>query len=126
MGSLCWQLAATYLVLHCGMGVKPHPGLNRMVWDMACIAAVHAMDLGRCVAWSVTHPEADAGEPLPMLAVERVAVRAAIAAFWDVLADFAATVSVARRARTAGLTQQPFLAWPVVLLRGSGLRVVRR
>jgi hypothetical protein len=108
------------------LGVKPHPGLHRMVWDMVCLAAVHAMDVGRCVAWSVTHPEDQAVAPLPLLAVERVAGRAAIAAFWDVLGDFAATAILPRTARTVRLTQQPFLSWSVVLVHGSGLRVVRR
>jgi hypothetical protein len=58
--------------------------------------------------------------------VESVAVKAAKAAFWDVLADFAATAVVPRAARTLQLTQQPFLAWHIVLARGSGLRVIRR
>jgi hypothetical protein len=42
-----------------------------------------------------------------------------------VLADFAASAVVPRRARTGLLTSQPFLAWSTVLLRGNGLRVVR-
>jgi hypothetical protein len=58
--------------------------------------------------------------------VENVASKAAIAAFWDVLADFVATTIVLTRARTLQLTHQPFLAWHTVLARGSGLRVVRR
>jgi hypothetical protein len=108
------------------LGVKPYPDLHRMVWDMVCLAAVHAMDVGRCVAWSITHPKDQAVAPLPLLAVERVAGRAAIAAFWDVLGDFAATAILPRTARTVRLTQQPFLSWSVVLVHGSGLRVVRR
>jgi hypothetical protein len=66
--------------------------------DIVCLAAVHALDIGRCVAWSVTHPEDQAVAPLPLPAVERVAGRAAIAAFWDVLGDFAATATLPRTA----------------------------
>jgi hypothetical protein len=58
--------------------------------------------------------------------IENVAIKAATAAFWDVLADFAATAIIPRAARTLQLTQQPFLAWHIVLARGNGLRVVRR
>jgi hypothetical protein len=47
------------------------------------------------------------------------------AAFWNVLADFAVSAVVPMSARNGLLTNQPFLAWPVVVVRGSGLRVVR-
>ena len=57
--------------------------------------------------------------------VEQVASRAAVAALWSALADFAATAVVPRAARTLALTRQPFLAWSVVVRRGSGLLVVR-
>jgi len=39
---------------HVWKGVKPHPGLQGMVWDMVCLAAVHAMNVGRQAAWSVS------------------------------------------------------------------------
>jgi hypothetical protein len=106
------------------MGVAPHPGLIRIVWDMVCLAAVHAMNVGRCTAWAVSH--AENGAALPFLAVERIASRAAIVAMWDVLADFAATAVIPRAARGYRLTQQPFLAWHAVVTRGNGLRVIRR
>jgi len=54
-------------------GVKPHPGLLRIVWGMVCLAAVHAMNVGRCTAWAVSH--AENGAALPYLAVERIASR---------------------------------------------------
>lgn len=106
------------------LGVKPHPGLIGIVWDMVCLAAVHGMNVGRCTAWAVSHPEN--GIVLPLLAVERIASRAAIAAVWDVLADFAATAVIPRAAHGYRLTQQPFLAWHAVTMRGNGLRVIRR
>jgi hypothetical protein len=47
------------------------------------------------------------------------------AAFWNVLAEFAVSAVVLMTARNELLTKQPFLAWPVVVVRGSGLHVVR-
>jgi hypothetical protein len=32
------------------LGVKPHHALHRMVWDMVCLAAIHAMSVGRNAA----------------------------------------------------------------------------
>jgi hypothetical protein len=61
---------------------------------------------------------------VPVL-VEQVAVRAALGAFWDALADFAATARVPRRHRNQLFTRQPFISWHTVLW-GNGLRVVRR
>lgn len=61
---------------------------------------------------------------VPVL-VEQVAVRAAVGSFWDVLADFAATARVPSRYKNHLLTRQPFIAWHTVL-RGNGLRVIRR
>ena len=37
---------------HVWKGVKPHPALHDMVWDMVCLAAVHAMNVSRQAAWS--------------------------------------------------------------------------
>jgi hypothetical protein len=68
------------------LGRKPLDSsrLHRLVWDMVCLAAIHAMDRGRCTAWA-TAPSLTT----PVL-VEQVAGRAAVAAFWSALADFAA------------------------------------
>eukprot|EP00775_Hariotina_reticulata_P015378 gene15378-biopygen16628 len=93
--------------------------LHSLIWDMVCIAAVHAMDRGRATAWAVAPSLAT-----PVL-INQVAGRAAVGAFWSALADFAATSYVPRSARTVLLTQQPFLAWHVVLSQGNGLRLVR-
>jgi hypothetical protein len=115
-----WLLADTRL--RCDalwLGVKPHHALHRMVWDMVCLAAIHAMSVGRKAAWSVSHRL-----ETPDL-VAAVAQKVARAGFWSVLADFAASAVVPRRARSSLLTSQPFLAWSTVLLRGNGLRVVR-
>ena len=104
---------------HVWKGVKPHPGLHRLVWDMVCLAAVHAMNVGRQAAWSVPHSL----ETSDLVAdVVRKVVRAA---FWNVLADFAVSAVVPKAARTGQLTNQPFLVWSVVVVRGNGLRVVR-
>ena len=98
----------------------PHPRIHQLVWDLVCLAAVHAMNIARKTAWAVgQHLTA---QPL----VEHIAGRAAVGAFWDALADFAATMKTPRTAQNALLTQQPFLAWHVVVRCGSGLRVVRR
>lgn len=32
---------------------KPHPDIMQLVWDMVCLAAVHAMERGRRAAWAV-------------------------------------------------------------------------
>lgn len=104
---------------HVWKGVKPHPGLHRMVWDMVCLAAVHAMNVGRQTAWSVSHRL-----ETPDLVAD-VVRKVARAAFWSVLADFAASAVVPGAARNVVLTNQPFLVWHVVLVHGNGLRVVR-
>ena len=101
------------------MGVKPHHTVHRMVWDMVCLAAVHAMNVGRQSAWSLSHR---LETPDLVVAVVQRIVRAA---FWGVIADFAVSAVVPRSARTGLLANQPFLAWPVVLVRGNGLQVVR-
>jgi len=66
----------------------PHQQLHRMIWDMVCLAAIHACDCGRRSAWAVSHQI-----NVPNL-VELVAT--------------------------------PFISWHVVLVHGSGLRVVIR
>jgi len=98
----------------------PHRRLHRLIWDMVCLAAVHACDCGRRTAWAVSYQLT-----VPDL-IQLVATRAAIAAFWEALADFAATVKIRDRARVRLLTCQPFISWHVVLVHGSGLRVVMR
>ena len=95
------------------------------VWDMVCLAALHAMDVGRSAAWAVSRQLSAAA------LVGDVAARAAVASFWAVLADFAATTTVPRAllrdaARAAALSRQPFIAWHAVVVSGSPLRVVRR
>jgi hypothetical protein len=102
------------------LGVKPHHALHQMTWDMVCLAAAHALDVGRRAAWSVSR----GGLQVPVL-VEAVAGRASKAAFWDALSDFAMSAGVSRPAKTQQLTRQPFIAWHTVLPHGSGLRVVR-
>jgi hypothetical protein len=87
---------------------------------MVCLAAIYAMHQGRKTAWAVSRDRLQ----VPVL-VERVAVRAAVGAFWGTLADFAVSATVKRRAQGVLLTAQPFLAWHVVLVSGNGLRVVR-
>jgi hypothetical protein len=101
------------------LGMPPHADLLPWVWDMVCVASIHALETGRAAAWAVSRrvPAADL--------VAAVAGRAAVASLWSALADFAATTTVPRALRGPALTRQPFLAWHVVLLRGSGLRVVR-
>ena len=101
------------------LGCLPHVRMHRFVWDLVCLAAIHALNVGRSAAWAVSRGVEAAA------VVHSVAVKAATAAFWDALAEFATTVSVPSWARTADLTQQPFLSWHVVLQQGSGLRVVR-
>ena len=87
----------------------------------ACLwwSAVHALGTGRRAAW------ASSQQLEVQVLVEQVASRAAVAALWSALADFAATAAVPRMARTLALTRQPFLAWSVVVRRGNGLLVVR-
>jgi hypothetical protein len=101
------------------MGVKPHCSLHRLVWDMVCLAVVHAMNAGRRAAWQVSHQL-----PTPDLVLV-VAQKVARASFWSVLADFAASAVVPRRARNGLLPNQPFLSWSTAVVRGNGLAVVR-
>jgi hypothetical protein len=64
-----------------------------MVWDMVCLAAIHAMNVGRQAAWSV----ADRVESPDLVA--NVVKRIVKAAFWNVLADFAVSAVVPMSAR---------------------------
>ena len=101
------------------LGCLPSPHLDCLVWDLVCLAAVHAMDVGRRTAWAV-------GQRLPAAdIVDRIAQRAACGAFWDAVTDFAATIKVPRASRTLLLTHQPFMSWHVVVRAGNGMRVVR-
>jgi hypothetical protein len=45
--------------------------------------------------------------------------------FWRVMGDFAVSAVIPKRAQGQLFTQQPFIAWHVVLVGGNGLRVVR-
>ena len=101
------------------MGVRPHCSLHRLIWDMVCLAAIHAMNAGRRAAWQVSHQL-----PTPDL-VRVVAQKVARASFWSVLADFAASAVVPRQARNGLLVNQPFLSWSTAVVRGNGLFVVR-
>lgn len=87
---------------------------------MVCLAAIHALDLGRHAAWTTSQRL-----EVPAL-VDDVACRVARAGFWDVLADLAVSVVVPDRERTASLLQQPFVVWCLLLDGGNGMRVVRR
>ncbi len=100
-------------------GVKPHYALHRLVWDMVCLAAIHAMNAGRGCAWKVSHQLQTTD------LVCAVAAKVAKATFWSVLADFAASAVVPKRARNGLLTNQPFLSWSTAVVRGNGLLVVR-
>ena len=87
----------------------------------ALFVHLRIFEFGRKAAWAVA-AEAPA---LPLLTVEQIAGRAAVGEFWRVLADFAVSALVPKRAQGVKLTQQPFVAWHVVLSHGNGLRVVR-
>lgn len=100
------------------MGLKPAPQLHRLVWDLVCLASVHAMNLGRQAAWAVR------GLEVPVLVAD-VAVRAACADFWSVLADLAVSVVVPEAACDASLAQQPFVSWHEAADGGGGMRVRR-
>ena len=105
------------------LGVRPHARVLPWVWDLVCLAVAHAMEVGRSAAWAVSR-ELSANVPA---VVDSVAKRAAVAAFWSALADFAATTPIPRSAQVLpALAQQPFIAWHTVVVRGSPLRVVRR
>jgi hypothetical protein len=101
------------------LACAPHHDLHWLIWDMVCLAAIHAFEHGRRVAWAVSQ------QLNVRVLVGQVAVRAAVGSFWDALADFAATARLPRRHRIQMLTCQPFIAWHTVL-RGNGLCVVRR
>ena len=116
----CLQSASRLACPDIWLAVRPHQRLHRMVWDLICLAAIHAMEVGRRTAWAVSQRLTSTH------LVEHIASRAARGAFWDAMADFAATIKVPREARTQLLTDQPCISWCVVLLTGNGMRVVRR
>ena len=78
------------------------------------------MEIGRSAAWAVSLRGA-AGQDV----VCTVATKAAIAALWSALSDFAAVVRVSPGVRSQ-LVTHPFISWHVIVQRGNGLRVVRR
>ena len=57
--------------------------------------------------------------------VNVIASKAAVAAFWDALADFAITCKIRPSHHNALLPNHPFIVWCTVLLNGNGLRVMR-
>jgi hypothetical protein len=87
---------------------------------MVCLAAIHALNVSGQAAWSVPNKVAS-----PDLVAD-VMKRIVKAAFRNVLADFAVSAVVPVTACDMLLTtQQPISAWPEVVVRGSGLCVVR-
>lgn len=68
----------------------PSTAVHAGVWDVVCLAAVHAMEVGRKRAWAL-HAAALEGGAAAGAPPAEAARRAAVAAFWEVLADFAAT-----------------------------------
>jgi hypothetical protein len=122
------QLAAFGMPPHGGrlacsdiwMGCLPHARVRRFVWDLVCLAVVHAMEIGRSAAWAVSM-EGAASQDI----VRAVATKAAVAALWSALSDFAAVVKVSPGVRSQ-LIIHPFISWHVIVQRGTGLRVVRR
>jgi hypothetical protein len=122
------QLAAFGMSPHGGrlacsdvwLGCLPHAHVHRFVWDLVCLAVVHAWEIGRSAAWAVSLQGA-VGQDI----VRTVASKAAVAALWSALSDFAAVVKVPRGVRSR-LIAHPFISWHVVVQRGTGLRVVRR
>jgi hypothetical protein len=98
----------------------PHARIHRFVWDLVCLAIIHAMEIGRSAAWAVSL-RGEAGQDV----VRTVATKAAVAAFWSALSDLAAVVKVAPGVRSYLITH-PFISWHVIVRRGNGLRVVHR
>ena len=110
-------------VLHCAsiwLAHLPSPRLHRVVWDLVCLAAIYAMEIGRRTSWAV------AQKVTVSSLVNVIASKAAVAAFWDALADFAVTCKIRPAHRNALLPNHPFITWCTVLLDGNGLRVMRR
>ena len=77
------------------LGRTPHSHMHRMVWDLVCLASIYAMDIGRRTSWAVSQ------KLTASHLVADIASTAAKAAFWDALADFAATCKIQNRAHTA-------------------------
>ena len=67
---------------------KPNQQLHQMIWDMVCLAAIHACEHGRRTAWAVSTQLS-----VPDM-IETIAIRAAKASFWEALTDFAVTAKV--------------------------------
>jgi len=78
------------------------------------------MEIGRRTSWAV------AQKVTASSLVNVIASKAAVAAFWDALADFAVTCKIRQAHRNALLPNHPFITWCTVLLDGNGLRVMRR
>ena len=108
--------------LHCAniwLAQSPSLRLHPMIWDMVCLAAIYAMEVGRRTSWAVAQKLA--APPL----VNMIASKAAVAAFWDALADFTVTCKIRPSIHNALLTNHPFIVWCIVLRHGNGLRVIR-
>ena len=65
----------------------PHASLHSGVWMVTCQAALLAMDKGRALLceWALHPPHV---RVLPLHVQLSIASRAAVATFWDMLADF--------------------------------------
>jgi hypothetical protein len=62
----------------------PPGDLHQGVWDVVALAAVAAMDKGRCVMWQLRLTGAETGKNLGRLGAQRAQRH-----FWELLHDFA-------------------------------------
>jgi hypothetical protein len=102
----CLRLPAPLARAAVWLCAPPAPWVHPGVWGLVCLATIHAMDRGRATAWALGGA---ANAVVPALVVPRVAV----AAFWEVLADFAAVGTPDPRWFDSPLLgpTHPFLAW---------------
>eukprot|EP00887_Chlorella_sp_A99_P006692 scaffold3.g6692.t1 len=88
---------------------RPPPAIHAGVWDIACLAAVAAMDHGRrrMYALSVAPPVPGAAPAPPHV----VCARSAVARFWSLLADFVALRCAPRSWAPAVAPDHPFICY---------------
>ena len=84
---------------------RPPPAVHRGVWEVACLAAVAAMDHGRRRMYAMS-----TGPP-PAAPLHTICARSAVARFWELLADFVVLGCAPGAWRTCLSSTHPFVAF---------------
>jgi hypothetical protein len=118
-----WSLPAGELQRHhIWLGIPPQ-GIHQGVWDVVCLAALNAMDAARRTM--IRSQLSTISVTLPTRQLARVGARAAVVAYWKLLANFVGVgaLPAAWEHQLLAKPDHPFLTWCEA---ERGLRLHRR